>query len=180
MIGVLVIGLFYALIPSRILEDELIQPFRNQTVEFSNVQKRYFIWQIALEQIGRRPLLGYGLENIDEALPDEYDFNHPKPAFYHSIKDLTIDNTHNLFLNLLLWGGVVLVIPFIVLLAILYKSTKSLTLKVSLSIFLVWSFFQNLSLVHWLFFYILIAMIAAEAKESIDATIKKKVQLSEK
>lgn len=180
MTGILVTGLFYALIPSRILEDELIQPFRNQTVEFSNVQKRFFIWQIAIEQIGKRPLLGYGLENIDEALPSDYDFNHPKPAFYHSIKDLTIDNTHNLFLNLLLWGGVVVFISFIFLLAILYKSTKSLTLKVSLTIFLVWSFFQNLSLVHWLFFYILIAMIAVEANKSIDATIKKKVQLTEK
>ena len=77
---ILTLGIIYALIPSRLLQDELIAPLTGKTVQLNNAQRRIYIWQAAIEEIKKRPLIGYGLENIAEVYPDNYDFNHPKPA----------------------------------------------------------------------------------------------------
>ncbi len=173
----LISGVSYALFNARIIQNEIVQPIFSQRVEFSNAQRRIFIWQVGLEQIMKRPILGYGLENIKGAFPTEYDFNHPKPAFYHSIKDLAIDNTHNIFLNLLMWGGIVACLTFCYLYYVMYRSTNSSTNKIFLIIFILWSIVQNLSIIHLVLFFLMIAVIVNETRQSIDTVKTKKVQL---
>ncbi len=150
--------LIYGLVNARIIEDEIVQPLVTQRVEFSNVQKRIFIWQVAFEQIKKSPLSGYGLENIGRAFPHSFDFNHPKPAFYHSIKDLNIDNTHNIFLNLLMWSGVVGLVSYLIIVGQFFKYNQQPYLKLVMVLFLGWSIFQNLSIIHWLIFFLMIGL----------------------
>lgn len=177
LIVILISGLFYAIYNARLIQHELIQPIISQRVENSNAQRRIYIWQVAIEQVRNRPLQGYGLENINLAFPKTYDFNHPKPAFYHSIKDLAIDNTHNIFLNLLMWGGIVACLTFCYLYYEMYRSTNNSTNKIFLIIFILWSIVQNLSIIHLVLFFLMIAVIVNETRQSIDTVKTKKVQL---
>ena len=173
LICLVVGGIGYALISSKIIQEEFIQPITKQTVEMANVQKRVFIWQVAIAQIEKHPILGYGLENIGEVYPKQYDFNHPKPAFYHMLKDLNIDNTHNLFLNLFLWGGGVVTLVFCLLIFTLWRTAKSNVLKIGLIVFILWSLLQNLSITHWFCFYLFAGLIS---KQSIDSKNSNTIQ----
>lgn len=177
LISILIIGLLYVLYNAKLIHYEIIQPITSQRVENSNAQKRIYIWQVALEQISKKPLQGYGLESINLVFPKTYDFNHPKPAFYHSIKDLNIDNTHNIILNLLIWGGGVALVFFTYLYIQMYVKTKNSTYKTFLIIFLLWSLVQNLSIIHLILFFLMIAVIVNETRQSIDSVKTKKVQL---
>jgi uncharacterized protein YybS (DUF2232 family) len=60
----------------------------------------------------------------------------------------------------------------------MYKSTNSSSNKIFLIIFILWSIVQNLSISHLVLFFLMIAIIVNETRQSIDTAKTKKVQLT--
>ncbi len=124
----------------------IIATFIIKPVSFdSRFENRQVIWHHAVNLIKEKPLLGYGAES------NELLFN---KAFYESgfpLSNLIVDRAHNLFLDVAIWSGVVGLILFSGFLFEMYKEVSDEGKKIILS-FLVFSFFQPLSVVHWILF----------------------------
>ena len=60
-----------------IVENEITKPILtiNPDLTRESVEKRVYIWPVALQIILQRPLLGYGLENIGFAFSDYFEGN---------------------------------------------------------------------------------------------------------
>ncbi len=115
----------------------------------SRFENRKVIWQHAINLIKEKPLLGYGAEST-ELLFDK--------AFYQSgfpLSGLIIDRAHNLFLDITIWSGLVGLFLFCGFLLEMYKEVSGDGKKILLS-FLIFSFFQPLSVVHWILFAVII------------------------
>jgi hypothetical protein len=153
---------------SGIFYREIYQPltWNYHTPMYGNTQHRLYIWRAGLHLASFSPLTGFGLENIESAIPRIYDFNHPHPPYYHELKDMTINRTHIYFLDLLLWGGAVATSLFIIILLITFITAKDQYQKVFLTIFFFWIIFQNLSIIHLLLFFLTLGLIS---KQSIDS-----------
>lgn len=114
----------------------------------SPFENRVVIWKHAINLIKERPILGYGAES-NEILFDK--------AFYKSgfpLSGLIIDRSHNLFLDIALWSGIVGLFLFC---GFLYETSRNLDSdirKVFLS-FLIFSMFQPLSVAHWILFVVI-------------------------
>lgn len=115
-------------------------------IKFDSVfENRQIIWNHAANIIKEKPFLGHGAES------NELLFNN---AFYESgfpLSNLIVDRAHNLFLDVAIWSGVVGLILFSGFLFEMYKEVSDEGKKIILS-FLVFSFFQPLSVVHWILF----------------------------
>lgn len=130
---VLVIAVLFALII--ITGEKGNSPFENREV----------IWNLGINEIIKRPILGFGAET-GEAVYNK--------AFYVAgfpLSGLIIDRTHNLFLDVLMWSGIVGLIFFGGWLITGYKNLNSIEKKLAFFSFLVYSMFQPLSIVHWIF-----------------------------
>lgn len=145
---------------------EIVLPFHHELrppaepSDYSS-EKRILIWSVALRVFINRPLTGYGLSNIDTAY-QSIDYNqfkliHPLLALGR-LRDLRITSTHNLYLDLLISGGVITLLAFANLIFQLLKISHPI-LKLALLIYLCWSFFQLQSIVHLIFFWGLVAII---------------------
>lgn len=118
----------------------------------SRVEDRKLFAKIAVSAIAKKPILGYGAET-GEVIYDNY---------FKSIREplvgIIVDRSHNLVLDLLLWSGVVGTTFFVIW---FYQRTKVYFLAkkwdkiASLASFLLYSFLQPLSVVHWLFLVII-------------------------
>ncbi len=115
----------------------------------SPFENRLVIWKHSINLIKEKPILGYGSES-NEVLFDE--------AFYKSgfpLSNLIIDRAHNLFLDITLWSGIVGLFLFCGFLIETYKNLSLFSRKIFL-IFLTFSFFQPLSVSHWILFALLV------------------------
>lgn len=111
----------------------------------SRFENREVIWNHAVSIIKENPILGYGAET-NEVLFDK--------AFYESgfpLSNLIIDRSHNLFLDITIWSGILGLICFS---GFLYESFKMIdsVRKKAFQSFLIYSFFQPVSVAHWLLF----------------------------
>ena len=111
------------------------------------VEDRRLLAKIAIGQISKKPLIGYGAET-GEVLYDNY---------FKSIKEplsgIIIDRSHNLVLDLLLWSGVVGLSLFAVWFFVRTKElfvSKKWDRLAGVASFLIFSFLQPLGVVHWL------------------------------
>lgn len=123
----------------------LIKPINNS----SPFENREVIWKHSLDLIFQNPIIGYGAES-NEKIFDK--------AFFESgfpLSNLIIDRSHNLFLDITLWSGLVGLIFFLGLLIESYKIIDIERKKVLLS-FLIYSMFQPLSVAHWILFILII------------------------
>lgn len=163
-------GLLYKQIaePGTIKADDLI--------DLSNVsvEKRIYIWSVLLERIKEKPVIGYGLENISNAYSNFFQEN------YHSLfeenlkvspllirlKDLNVDRAHNYILDLLLFSGVLGLLVWLFLVGLLVKkliqskvTPENTSLIIGLFIYLIWAAFQNQSVAHLIYFWLLVGLI---------------------
>lgn len=98
-------------------------------------QGRLLMWKDALELIKEKPLLGYGTGASRQVLLDKYE-----EKGHHIFLEGRY-NAHNTYLELLLWGGVVLLVIYLVYLGLLFYQS---IIKKDLLLFL---FFLIISIV---------------------------------
>ncbi len=113
-------------------------------------ENRAVIWKNAFTAISQRPILGFGAESQERVFDK---------VFYESgfpLSNLMIDRAHNLFLDVLIWGGIIGLIVFLKFLYLSYGGIQDKYLKLAFWSFLIYAFFQPLSVAHWLLFILII------------------------
>lgn len=147
---------------------EIVEPRTNQWLLSHSPSKRTYIWEVSMQLFKERLLLGYGLENIESAYSDFFknmDYNFVKVPYYYSLKDLSVNRSHNLILDILLFSGVGGAFAWIFLNIVVFKKLKASKLPQSkylitgFSIFLFWSMFQNYSIVQLIYFWTVVGLI---------------------
>ncbi len=117
---------------------------------YSFFENREVIWPLAVQQIIKKPIFGYGAES------GEIVFNN---AFYESgfpLSDLIIDRAHNLFLDVAMWSGGIGLAVFLFWLYFSFIDLTDVRKKLAFLSFLVFSMFQPLSVVHWILFFLVL------------------------
>lgn len=170
------VGLYFSVrLSTGLVWQEIIEPFRLQSVASANpsdsVEKRFYMWPLAWKIINQRPFLGSGLENINQAFNNYFTDNkhvlfeenlHPSSMLIR-FKDLTIDRSHNFPLDLLLFSGILGFASWGLLNYLLIRRAQNKVLFVSLILYLVWVQFQNQSIVHLMYFWLLTGIITQDA-----------------
>lgn len=104
---------------------------------------RFLIWVVGLEALSKRPILGYGQENFEIAVP---------PGKMHSA-----DNAHNIFLETAVSSGVIGLLLFVAITVIAIKKAN-FPIKMSLLGFLIVAQFNPLSIVEIGLFWFLLGL----------------------
>lgn len=177
VVGIIALTILLALkFSSGIVGNEISGPIltKNPDLTRESVEKRAYIWPVAWQLIKQRPLTGYGLENIGQAFASYFETN--KHLLFEenlkvspvliSLKELNIDRAHNYLLDLLLFAGAFGLLGWLGLLGILlqkliqnYHDRDSNVLLVGLGTYLIWVQFQNQSIVHLVYFWLLVGLI---------------------
>lgn len=116
-------------------------------------ENRPLLWKLALEAIEKRPILGYGAESTQAIY--ELSFIKKEMPLY----GLNIDRSHNIFLDIALWSGLVGLGIFSAWIIGMYKKFvtedkyRQLT---ALIVFITFAFFQPLGVTHWIMLGILV------------------------
>lgn len=148
---------------------EFLQPVITQNPDLTkeSVENRVYIWPVAWQLILQKPLLGYGLENINLAFSNYFQTNYyslfeanskVQPVLI-SLKELNIDRSHNYILDLFLFSGILGVLTWLILVVILFTKTRNKILLAGLVTYIIWVQFQNQSIVHLLYFWLLVGII---------------------
>ncbi len=147
---------------------EIIEPQQNRWLINNSPEKRIFIWPVLIEQFIKRPIIGYGLENLNNAYGSFEQFHEKRSPAYYGLKQINVDRSHNYLIDLLIFGGVVALVSWLVLVkqALLQAKSKGVLLSILL-VYLVWIQFQNQSIVQLIFFWLILALI--DHKPSIDS-----------
>lgn len=173
----LLISIFIALkYQSGLVGNEVSQPILTSDPDLTkeSIEKRVYIWPLAFKIAIQKPLTGYGLENISKSFSDYFEAN--KHSLFEenlkispvliSLKELNINRSHNYLLDLLLFSGILGLLGWLWLLGVLFKKLRNLShsrernvLVVSLVTYLVWIQFQNQSIVHLIYFWLLVGVI---------------------
>lgn len=166
---------------STIINSEISRPFstNNPDLTEQSIEKRVYIWPIAWNLILQQPLTGYGLENIGKAFTDYFrDYKHPlfeenlkvSPVLL-SLKELNIDRSHNYLLDLLLFSGILGLLGWLGVVVLLFKKFRQMShgrgkivYMVSLLIYLIWIQFQNQSVVHLIYFWLMVGLSDSKAE----------------
>ncbi len=139
----------------------------NPDLTKESVENRVYIWPLSWQLILQKPFLGYGLENISTAFTNYFEENKHAlfeenlkvQPFMFGLKDLILDRSHNYLLDLSLFSGVLGLATWLILIFTLFKSVKSKILLTGLITYLVWVQFQNQSVVHLIYFWLLVGLI---------------------
>lgn len=144
------------------------------------VEKRYYFWPILWQLFLQKPVAGYGLENIAPVFSQYFEKNKHVlfeenlnlQPFMFGLKDLNLDRSHNYILDLLLFSGILGLLGWLGLVILLFKKLTQKyddrhknVLLISLIVYLIWIQFQNQSVVHLIYFWLLLGLIDQEAKE---------------
>lgn len=137
-VSLILLAVFCALFLVLVSKEKSSSPFEN----------RVLIWNLGVNKIASRPVLGYGAES-GEAVYDKAfaEINLP-------LDGLIVDRSHNLVLDVMVWSGLVGLIPFSLFIYERFKELRGYR-KYGLISFLLYSMFQPLSVVHWLFLFLL-------------------------
>ncbi len=112
-------------------------------------EDRRVIWDIAIQAISQKPLLGWGVGQTEQIYIS---------SFYKKgipLESLDIDSAHNLLLDIVLASGIIGAAIFAYYIYSLFYEL-SFAKKVGICCFLVYSMFQPLMVSHWLLATILI------------------------
>lgn len=178
IIGVVVLGsiALALVVSSGLVGNEVSRPIltANPDLTKESVEKRVYIWPQVLKIAWQKPLTGYGLENIGQAVFGYFEDN--KHSLFEenlkvspvllSLKELNIDRSHNYLLDLLLFSGILGLLGWLGLVGVLFQNlrqkyngrTKNVLL-VSLITYLVWVQFQNQSIVHLVYFWLMVGLM---------------------
>lgn len=164
----LIIAFLFFFLQSGMLWKEIWQPASTNNPDLTkvSVENRVYIWPLSWQLILQKPLSGYGLESINTAFANYFEKNkHDLNPVLLSLKELDIDRTHNFLLDLLLFSGIMGLAMWLWLIWLLLKKAKNnQILLVSLITYLVWIQFQNQSLVHLIYFWLLVGLIDGSGK----------------
>ena len=120
----------------------------------SPFENRWLIWNLGIKAILEKPILGYGAEGIIKVYDREFrQINLP-------LEELAVDRSHNLFLDITLFSGIIGLIVFSFWLwSIIQKLLKKKSwVLISLVGFLIFSFFQPIGVTHWFYLILLISL----------------------
>ena len=120
----------------------------------SRFENRWLIWNLGVKSFQEKPILGYGAEGIIAAYDKQF------RLIDRPLEGVIVDRSHNLFLDITLFSGI---IGLFVFCAWLWKINKKLLKKkswvlASLAGFLVFSFFQPIGVTHWFYLIFLISL----------------------
>ncbi|MDO8638327.1 MAG: O-antigen ligase family protein, partial [Candidatus Daviesbacteria bacterium] len=173
LIGLLIFLKFF----SGLIYQEIIDPQKVgkmvMTNNFDNsVEKRYYLWPLLWGIAEQSPFWGYGLENINTAYANFFsvnkhalfEINFQQTSVMYRLKDLGLDRSHNYALDLLLFSGILGFLSWGFLVCLMIKKAKSRELLVGLVFYIIWSSFQNQSIVNLLYFWLLVGLIDQEGK----------------
>lgn len=177
VVAVLIIAVFLSVsLSSGFVWKEFLNPINtvNPDLTRESVENRVYIWPIAWQLVLLKPLTGYGLENINQAFPNYFQTNYHslfeanskiQPVLI-SLKELNIDRSHNYLLDLLLFSGVLGLLSWLLMIALISRklivskiNPKTTTMLIGFSLYLVWVQFQNQSIVHLVYFWLLVGII---------------------
>lgn len=149
---------------SGLLWEEWIRPLSDPNPKLTaySLEKRVYIWPVVTDLIATRPFLGYGLENL---APTFFSYKPPeslRETTLFGIKDMFLDRTHNYQLDLLFFSGMLGLLSWWFLVWVLLKKTQSKLLATSLTIYLLWVQFQNQSVVHLIYFWLVAGLVDQE------------------
>lgn len=169
--GIGVVGVIIAMglsvyFSSGVIYTEIVAPLENRWMGQNSPERRYYIWYIIFDSIKQRPLQGYGLDNLVWVFGKSYNPNSELPPFYHTVKDLVVDRSHNYSLDLIVFSGILGFLSWIGLIWALLRKDKSKLLAVWLLIYLLWIQFQIQGIVHLMMFWMVVALI--DKGESLD------------
>lgn len=180
VLGIVLISIVIALkLSSGIVGNEISRPLQinNPDLTRESVEKRAYIWPLGLKIVLQKPFTGYGLENITDAFSvyfannkhSLFEANQKVSPIFISLKELNIDRSHNYFLDLLLFSGILGALGWLGLIVILFKNLRHKhydrqknVLLLSLITYLVWVQFQNQSIVQLIYFWLLAGLIDSE------------------
>lgn len=120
------------------------------------VENRVVIWRTAVEEISKRPIVGYGLESNQEI------FRRAFEAKNEPLSGVIIDRSHNIFLDLLLWSGVLGVLAFVLWFVASLIDVIKIRLYAGLfgsAGWLVFAMLQPLSVVHWVALIVMLGLV---------------------
>jgi O-antigen ligase len=158
--------LYYSLTTYSWLYQEILQPFEEFRLVDKTPEKRIYIWEVMGQMVIKRPVLGYGLENISAGYKSYFEginFNTLNNPAYQTLRDLNIDRAHNYILDLLLFSGVVGLLGWLGLVGVViyqFIKTKSWVLLSALVLYLLWIQFHNQSVVQLIFFWWLVGIVS--------------------
>lgn len=137
-----------------IFKKEIIQPQSLEWLQKNSPEKRIYIWPRVGQLILERPILGYGLENIEEVFTEG-----ETATKFKSVRDLSINRAHNYSLDLIFSIGLVGFLSWCLLIYFAFKKSKNQILTISLVVYLIWAQLQVQSIVHLMYFWLLIGLI---------------------
>lgn len=115
----------------------------------SPFESRQVIWSLGIRQIVKKPFLGFGAES------GEVVYNNAFREIKIPLTGLIIDRAHNLILDVAMWSGVIGLIFFTLFIYNKFKAIKSFDRRLALISLHIYSMFQPLSIVHYLFLFLL-------------------------
>lgn len=147
-----------------IFEIEMLKPLQNrQWVSWSSPEKRVFIWPVIIDLISQKPLLGYGIDSLGLIWADHFAQLKPElgqiSALNFDLQNLVIDRSHNYLLDILIFSGAIGLFFWLGLVLITIRSSKNGLLLSSLLLYLIFIQFQNQSIVHLIYFWLLVGLI---------------------
>lgn len=152
-----------------VINNEFFKPLNTNNPDLTkeSVEKRIYIWPVLWQIFLEKPFTGYGLENINLAFKNYFEKN--KHSLFEenlniqpiliSLKDLNIDRSHNYLLDLLIFSGVFGAGTWLFLIGLLIRKNKNKYLLISLLTYLIWIQFQNQSIVHLIYFWLIAGLI---------------------
>lgn len=129
----------------------------------SSFDTRYLIWEKGIEALMQRPILGWGLENYEEAFTSTLS---DKPYDYN-LKDIRVDKAHNEFLEIGVASGTVGLVVYLLLLAgslqVFWRRRKYPLVRmslISLVAFILLSSVNVISITLYYLFYVILGYAA--------------------
>ncbi len=116
----------------------------------SPFENRYLVWKLGITSVMENPILGYGAES------GEVVYNKAFKEYGLPLHNLMVDRAHNLYIDVAMWSGGIGLVIFIAWLIKRYRSLTGFPQKYAFLAFMVYAFFQPLSIVHWILFFLII------------------------
>jgi len=132
-------------------------------------EKRIFIWEIASKVFLQNPILGVGLENFDLAYANYFkaiNYNTLQDPKDLTLKDLVVNRAHSYPLDLAVWGGLVTLIIWSLLIFYSLKYSNNKYILTFFTIYLIWSLVQIESITHLILFWSVLGFIKNNKKEN--------------
>jgi O-antigen ligase len=170
LLSFLVIGV---LLPGGVIREEIIRPLTSNKIEENHiVEKRIYILPVIFRGSLERPFAGFGLDSIDLLYRSQFADFKPEirdyPPKYFNLMNLAVDRSHNYFLDLFVFAGILGLGFYLYLNYLLLKKPAPIYLKITLVLYLVWVQFQVQSIVHLIFFWLILGLIDKIKKLSDD------------